>query len=131
VGKLAALGAAEVEAEQVVDLEGGEKGSVKSEEGEEEKPSGSGSAFVFPETSNNLTPAVLKSRLGGKKLKCVCFFLLFPLSTLEADENTQGKHLPYPNGDGGAYGELGAVQERGLLVRLPSLPLSPSFLRAQ
>ncbi|KAK4048964.1 hypothetical protein OIO90_005599 [Microbotryomycetes sp. JL221] len=25
--------------------------------------------FVFPETSNNLTPGVLKARLGGKKLK--------------------------------------------------------------
>lgn len=65
---MAALGAAEVEAEQVVDLEGGEKGSVKAEE-EEEKPGGSTSPFVFPGTSNNLTPAVLKSRLGGKKLK--------------------------------------------------------------
>ncbi|GAA5853627.1 hypothetical protein JCM8547_007390 [Rhodosporidiobolus lusitaniae] len=67
VGKLAALGVAEVEAEKVVDLDVGEEG-MKEEEGEQADEGGE-ITFVFPETSNGLTPAVLKSRLNGKKLK--------------------------------------------------------------
>lgn len=63
LGKLAALGGAEVEQAQVVDLDepAEEKGDALVDGGE----------FVFPETSNNLTPAVLRSRLNGKKLKYV------------------------------------------------------------
>lgn len=73
VGKLAALGPAEVEVEEVIEL-GAEMEPVKDEveTGEEDEEGGSGgSTFVFPETSNNLTPTVLKTRLSGKKLKCV------------------------------------------------------------
>ncbi|GAA5821014.1 hypothetical protein JCM3770_004471 [Rhodotorula araucariae] len=73
VEKLAALGSAEVELGQVVDLDsvgedaemagGEEAGGIM----EEEKVKGGD--FVFPETSNGLTPGVLKARLSGKKLK--------------------------------------------------------------
>ncbi|BGP26885.1 DNA-3-methyladenine glycosylase II [Rhodotorula toruloides] len=61
LGKLTALGGAEVEQEQVIDLD-------KSGEGADEAEV-DGGEFVFPKTSNNLTPAVLRSRLNGKKLK--------------------------------------------------------------
>ncbi|BGO94379.1 hypothetical protein NBRC10512_002077 [Rhodotorula toruloides] len=61
LGKLAALGGAEVEQEQVIDLDEPVKAKEEAEV--------DGGEFVFPETSNNLTPAVLRSRLNGKKLK--------------------------------------------------------------
>ncbi|GAA6033201.1 hypothetical protein JCM8097_002992 [Rhodosporidiobolus ruineniae] len=81
VGKLAQLGAAAVEEEQVVDLDAPEQGELKSEE---EGGEGGKAEFVFPETSNNLTPAVLKSRLNGKKLKGNIY-----LSPLEMEELTE------------------------------------------
>ncbi|GAA5939991.1 hypothetical protein JCM3775_003248 [Rhodotorula graminis] len=74
LGKLAALGAVEVEQERVIDLDG-EAGAPKKEEDDEDKVEKGqeeeveGGEFKFPETSNGLTPGVLKARLGGKKLK--------------------------------------------------------------
>ncbi|GAA6025571.1 hypothetical protein JCM10207_002708 [Rhodosporidiobolus poonsookiae] len=61
VGKLAEMGAADVEREAVVDLNQPEDG--------DEAETVDASGFTFPETSSGLTPGVLKSRLGGKKLK--------------------------------------------------------------
>ncbi|GAA5972412.1 hypothetical protein JCM11641_001833 [Rhodosporidiobolus odoratus] len=81
VGKLAQLGAASVEADKVVDLDAtGEAAAVKEEEDAEAKQQDDeeereaveekeDSAAPFPETSNNLTPAILRTRLNGKKLK--------------------------------------------------------------
>ncbi|GAA5887947.1 hypothetical protein JCM5296_001506 [Sporobolomyces johnsonii] len=75
VGKLAALGAADVDADDVIDLDEPAvtaNGDVADGEGakEEEKDVGlEGAEFRFPETSNGLTPAILKSRLSGKKIK--------------------------------------------------------------
>ncbi|BGP50817.1 hypothetical protein JCM10450v2_006743 [Rhodotorula kratochvilovae] len=66
VAKLAALGGAEVETEQVVDLDAVVDGAEVDGAVEEEVKGGE---FVFPETTNGLTPGVLKARLGGKKLK--------------------------------------------------------------
>lgn len=66
LGKLAALGGASVEQELVVDLDQPATPSRTLTKGEEEEKV---VEFVFPETSNNLTPAILKSRLNGKKLK--------------------------------------------------------------
>ncbi|BGP19225.1 hypothetical protein JCM10213_007040 [Rhodosporidiobolus nylandii] len=67
VGKLADLGAAEVEKEEVIDL--GESAEGEGEVKEEDREESETSTFTFPETSNNLTPGVLKARLNGKKLK--------------------------------------------------------------
>ncbi|KAG0658600.1 hypothetical protein C6P46_005720 [Rhodotorula mucilaginosa] len=64
LGKLAALGGASVEQELVVDLDQPATPPRTSTKQEEEVVE-----FAFPETSNNLTPAILKSRLNGKKLK--------------------------------------------------------------
>ncbi|GAA5982003.1 hypothetical protein JCM5350_000609 [Sporobolomyces pararoseus] len=72
VGKLDELGAASVERNEVVDLsepktEQGETKEVEQEadyEGVVENVD-----FAFPETSNGLTPQVLKNRLAGKKIK--------------------------------------------------------------
>lgn len=86
LGKLAALGAAEVEAEDVIELGGKAVEKVKDEveekEDEEEEGGSGGGTFVFPETSSNLTPAVLRTRLSGKKLKCVISSFRLPPSTL-------------------------------------------------
>jgi DNA-3-methyladenine glycosylase II len=73
LGKLAALGGASVEQELVVDLDQPATPPRTSTKQEEEVVE-----FAFPETSNNLTPAILKSRLNGKKLKYagLSFFLL-------------------------------------------------------
>ncbi|GJN93568.1 hypothetical protein Rhopal_006625-T1 [Rhodotorula paludigena] len=73
LGKLAALGGAEVEQDVVVDLDE-PAGKIGAAEGadevkEETSDTASGGDFIFPETSNNLTPAILRSRLNGKKLK--------------------------------------------------------------
>ncbi|GAA5901024.1 hypothetical protein JCM6882_006004 [Rhodosporidiobolus microsporus] len=71
VGKLAQLGAAEVEQNEVVDLDqpaAAEKLS-KEEEAGEQQGNGEAVTFTFPETSNGLTPGILKARLNGKKLK--------------------------------------------------------------
>jgi DNA-3-methyladenine glycosylase II len=68
LGKLAALGGASVEQELVVDLDQPATPPRTSTKQEEEVVE-----FAFPETSNNLTPAILKSRLNGKKLKYASF----------------------------------------------------------
>ncbi|GAA5878381.1 hypothetical protein JCM3774_002816, partial [Rhodotorula dairenensis] len=63
LGKLAALGAASVEQDLVVDLD------LPATKATTPSPPAPQPEFVFPETTNNLTPAILKSRLNGKKLK--------------------------------------------------------------
>lgn len=75
IGKLDELGASSVEREQVIDL--AEPAQDGDEERDEEKPNLDETAedsvenldFVFPETSNGLTPQILKNRLAGKKIK--------------------------------------------------------------
>lgn len=78
LGKLAALGGASVEQEVVVDLDqpATPPRTLTKPEEQEEKVA----EFVFPETSNNLTPAVLKSRLNGKKLKYALLAFFHPIS---------------------------------------------------
>lgn len=72
IGKLGAMGGAAVEQELVVDLDRPAEGVKQEEEaGNDDKDGAKEVEFVFPETSNNLTPAILRSRLNGKKLKCV------------------------------------------------------------
>ncbi|BGP57532.1 hypothetical protein JCM8202v2_005176 [Rhodotorula sphaerocarpa] len=67
IGKLAALGGAAVEQELVVDLDRpAEDAPAMKKEEEDDKEE---KASRLPETSNNLTPAILRSRLNGKKLK--------------------------------------------------------------
>ncbi|GAA5988903.1 hypothetical protein JCM10908_006219 [Rhodotorula pacifica] len=68
LGKLAALGGASVEQELVVDLDRPAT-PRKQEEQEGRESTETETEFKFPETSNKLTPAILKSRLNGKKLK--------------------------------------------------------------
>ncbi|GAA5971435.1 hypothetical protein JCM21900_003950 [Sporobolomyces salmonicolor] len=75
VGKLAALGAADVAADDVIDVakpaatvNGGAADAEGAKE-EEKDVRLEGGGFRFPETSNGLTPAILKSRLSGKKIK--------------------------------------------------------------
>ncbi|CEQ41683.1 SPOSA6832_03424, partial [Sporobolomyces salmonicolor] len=75
VGKLAALGGADVAADDVIDLaepaatvNGGAADEMGAKE-EEKDVRLEGGGFRFPETSNGLTPAILKSRLSGKKIK--------------------------------------------------------------
>ena len=78
LGKLAALGGASVEQELVVDLDQPATPPRTSTKRAEEEEGKAVVEFVFPETSNNLTPAILKSRLNGKKLKyagLLAFFL--------------------------------------------------------
>lgn len=137
LGKLAALGAVEVEQERVIDLDG-EAGALKEEdedkdkveEEKKEEEEVEGGEFEFPETSNGLTPGVLKARLGGKKLKCVALVPLLVVVPVELRLTSallarpQGQHLPHAQGDGGAHGELEAVPLGRMLVRRPlSLPL--------
>lgn len=136
LGKLAALGAVEVEQERVIDLDG-EAGALKEEDKEKDKVEKEkkeeeeveGGEFEFPETSNGLTPGVLKARLGGKKLKCVFFSLSSSSSSSSGLTSTllarpQGQHLPHAQGDGGAHGELETVPLGRMLVRRPlALPL--------
>jgi DNA-3-methyladenine glycosylase II len=69
VGKLDELGGAQVEREEVIDLaepkqEVEDETAVKQDGDEIENVD-----FVFPETSNGLTPQALKNRLAGKKIK--------------------------------------------------------------
>ncbi|GAA5821734.1 hypothetical protein JCM11251_000997 [Rhodosporidiobolus azoricus] len=69
VGKLAQLGVAEVEQEEVIDLDQPAEGGKEMKAEQDGQQQGEENSFVFPETSNGLTPGVLKARLNGKKLK--------------------------------------------------------------
>ncbi|POY76284.1 hypothetical protein BMF94_0479 [Rhodotorula taiwanensis] len=70
IGKLGAMGGAAVEQELVLDLDRPDEGVKQEDEaGDDDKDDAKEVEFVFPETSNNLTPAILRSRLNGKKLK--------------------------------------------------------------
>lgn len=114
IGKLGALGGAAVEQELVVDLDrpAEDAPAMKKEEEEDDKEE---KASVFPETSNNLTPAILRSRLNGKKLKWV------RLETLSQGfklmyECVQGKYLYDAARDGGDDGCVVPVPLGRLLV---------------
>ena len=65
VGKLDELGGAQVERDEVIALK--DEQEEEDEEVKEEKLENHD--FSFPETSNGLTPSVLKNRLSGKKIK--------------------------------------------------------------
>jgi len=63
VGKLDELGGAQIERKEIIALREAEQ------EEKEEEVKLENQEFVFPETSNGLTPMVLKNRLSGKKIK--------------------------------------------------------------
>ncbi|GAA6063962.1 hypothetical protein JCM10212_004810 [Sporobolomyces blumeae] len=87
VGKLDELGVAKVERDDVFDLSGKKKSEEEKENGdngdeigkEDERGTAGrsnhnddavqGEPFTFPDTTNNLTPATLRYRLSGKKVK--------------------------------------------------------------
>ncbi|GAA5869349.1 hypothetical protein JCM16303_000438 [Sporobolomyces ruberrimus] len=76
VGKLDELGVSSVERGKVIELSTSfsvePKQEPKDEEGQgtkEEEEELENLGFTFPETSNGLTPQVLKNRLSGKKIK--------------------------------------------------------------
>ncbi|GAA5946654.1 hypothetical protein JCM3765_000333 [Sporobolomyces pararoseus] len=72
VGKLDELGGASVERKQVIDLSEPktEREETEGREENEEKDEAIENVdFAFPETSNGLTPQILKNRLSGKKIK--------------------------------------------------------------
>ncbi|GAA5898741.1 DNA-3-methyladenine glycosylase II [Sporobolomyces salmoneus] len=68
IGKLDELGASSVEREKVIDLSASAEEPAEDVK-EEEEESLDNDDFVFPETSNGLTPQILKNRLAGKKIK--------------------------------------------------------------